>query len=498
MRVTQTMVANDIIANLSNTYQTLATLSNELSSGKQLTQPSDSPAGVSYAIDLQASLDVNQQYQATSQTALGWLQSGGTALQQLQTVLSRARELAVQGANDTNTPTDRQAMGAEVNQLVQQAQQVGNTAFGSSYLFAGTLTQAAPFNALGGYSGNSGAKTLQIAVGFTMQVNTNPPAIFNGQQGVFNVVQQLAQHLNGTEAPLARQNTGTEQLAVGGTGFSGTPPESYLVKVTGVSAAGAVTGASYSTDGGATWTASVSSGSPFTLNNGLTASFTNGAVPPVAGDVFGFTAGSVGATGFAVQATPNVGNATLALTGNSTGSGTPNLAFRAATLDGSNNVVGIQLSTDGGVTWGATPLTAGNYSGTALAAGTATTFALGNGLTLTWNQSTVNAATVATNQDSYTYQPTSALLGNDLSALDGIMNTVSGLQAQIGAQQNTVQNTVTALQSQALQWQSIFAHTVNADYSALATQMASAQTLYQAALAVDAKSIEPSLVQFLK
>lgn len=95
--------------------------------------------------------------------------------------------------------------------------------------------------------------------------------------------------------------TGTEAMSLSGT-FSGTTGANYIVKVTALTA-GAVTGASYSNDGGNTWTASASATSPFTLSNGINASFTAGAV---VGDQFSFTANGTAATSFAVQGAPLV------------------------------------------------------------------------------------------------------------------------------------------------------------------------------------------------
>lgn len=94
---------------------------------------------------------------------------------------------------------------------------------------------------------------------------------------------------------------GTETMALSGT-FTGTIGSKYIVKVTALTA-GAVTGASYSNDGGNTWTASVSATSPFTLSNGVNASFTAGAV---VGDQFSFTANGTVAASFVSQGAPLV------------------------------------------------------------------------------------------------------------------------------------------------------------------------------------------------
>ncbi len=516
MRVIQQMVTNDIVTDLSLTYQSISTLSDQLATGKQLNRPSDNPGAVSYAIDLQASVDLNAQYQSTSNTAMGFLQSGSSALGQVVSVIQRARQLAVQGTSDTYAPSDRTAMATEIQQLGQQVQQIGNTMFGSSYIFSGTMTQTTPFNTNGGFSGNNGAKNMEIAPSFNMQVNVTANQMFTGSNGVFETLRQLARHLNETGNPIPVQNQGSATLAV--SGINAGASQGYLVQVTGVNASGGVTSAQYSNDG-VTWSpATLAAGSTannFTLGaSGMAMQFTPGAVtsnaqtPPTVGDRYSFSAvAGANASGFAIQASPNVGNESLSFVGNYTGSGTPNLQVRASQLDSNNNVVGVQISSDNGTTWSTSiPTTTGGFSPpatpTAGGALTPTQFTLGNGLTLTWNQSTINANQVynagpPANADTFTYAPTTSDVSNDITALDSLYNTVSGIQAQLGAKEKTIQDNISQMQSQSIQLQSVLTTTVNVDYPTVATQMASAQTLYTAALSVDAKSIQKSLVDFL-
>ncbi len=507
MRVTQNTLANDIVANLNSTYANIATLSNELSSGKQLQKPSDNPSGVAYAIDLQASLDQNQQQQTTSQNAQNWLQSNETALQGLSNVLSSARQLAVQGANDTNATTDRAALATSIGQLIQQTQQISNSTYAGNYIFAGTMTQTQPFNALGGYSGNTSPKMMQIATGYSMQVNIDPTTAFSGANGVFNTLKNLMDHLNGTGSLAPATNVGTTVMSLGGSGYTlGGTPTNYQVQVTAVTA-GSITGAKFSTDGGVTWTAAAGGPPAFTLSNGLTANFTNAAVTAAVGDQFNFTAVGTG-TNFAITPTTNVGNEQATVTGNYNGSGAqPAFQARAAQLDSNNNVVAVQLSYDNGATW-STPLatTTGGYNPPAATvagpANTPTTFDLGNGLQLNWTQSTINAANVATagppaNYDTLSYIPTSTAISNDIGAIDTISATVTNLDSEFGAKDKAVQDNITQLTSQSTLMQQMLSQTEDADYTKLSTELASANTIFQAALAVDARSIEPSLVTFL-
>jgi len=512
MRVTQMTIANDMIANLGITYQTLDTIGNQLATGKRIRTPSDDPSGTSYTLDIQDSLSLNRQYQNSAQSGKGWLESSAAALNQLVTITTRARTLAVQAANDTNTASDRTSIANEIQQIMQQVVQIGNQTYAGSSLFAGTAVTAPPFNVNGGYSGNQGAILHQIAPTQALRVNTDPTTIFTGTNGLYNSLSQLRTHLTSTGNPVVPPNPGTETAALSGT-YTGPTAAQYLIKVSATSIVNSITyvsAANYSTDGGTTWTAAgPATGTAPALSfpigaTGISIGLTNGAVSPAVGDQFAFTTGVTGslASNFAVTNGTNVGNETTTIAGNYTGSGNQQFQARASLLDANNNVVGVQTSNDNGVTWSATNL-ATNYAVTppavpvALPAGTATTFAI-SGLTLTWNQSTVNASTVATNNDSVSFTPTAQLLNNDLAKLDINVSSISGQQAINGANQNGIDTTTTQLMGQSSTLTKSLSQVYDVDFTTASTQMALAETLYKSALAVDAKSIQQSLVDFLR
>lgn len=134
--------------------------------------------------------------------------------------------------------------------------------------------------------------TAQPNGSVTVQIATQVPGTTNPQiarPSAAPLVSGIATNLLSATAlavpTYASTATGTEAMTTGGV-YTGASNLQYIVKVTGATA-GAVTGVSYSTDGGQTFTASASGGSPFTLSNGLTTSFTTGAV---VGDQFSFFA----------------------------------------------------------------------------------------------------------------------------------------------------------------------------------------------------------------
>ena len=183
MRVTGQMIAQTALRNINANINRLEKLQDQITSGRRINRASDDPVAVSQALVYKTSLAETTQYRANIDEAIGWLNATDTALGSATSLLSRARELAVQGANDTLAAQQREAIANEVDQLLQQAVQVGNSAFGSRYIFAGTKTTAPPFaDAPGGpvYNGDGGGISRQIGASAFATINAPGDTVFNG------------------------------------------------------------------------------------------------------------------------------------------------------------------------------------------------------------------------------------------------------------------------------------------------------------------------------
>src|SRR5699024_7466920 len=76
-----------------------------------------------------------------AQDGISLIQTAEGALQETHSILQRARELAVQSANDTNiTENDRQAMQEELNALLEEIDQIADrTEFNTQKLIDGSF-----------------------------------------------------------------------------------------------------------------------------------------------------------------------------------------------------------------------------------------------------------------------------------------------------------------------------------------------------------------------
>lgn len=141
MRVTQSMLSNNMLRNLNTSYGKMSKLQDQLNSGKKVTRPSDDPVvaikGMSYRTDI----DKIKQFTRNMGETNNWLDTTDSTLGEAGDALNRVKELIVQAANDTNTADEREKIKAEIDQIRAQLQDLANTQVGSKYLFSGTNTQ---------------------------------------------------------------------------------------------------------------------------------------------------------------------------------------------------------------------------------------------------------------------------------------------------------------------------------------------------------------------
>jgi flagellar hook-associated protein 3 FlgL len=180
MRITSTMIAQTALNNIEGNMNRIDKLEAEISSGTQLTKPSDDPIGTARALSFQEGIDQSTQYLTNIDQASGWLNATDSALSAVTDAIQRARELAVQAANGTLSNTDRQAIQTEVAQLQAQVLGQAQAKDGALYLFAGTRSDqpgflsANPSTTAGAYQGNHGQIQRQVAPGQTIAVNLDP------------------------------------------------------------------------------------------------------------------------------------------------------------------------------------------------------------------------------------------------------------------------------------------------------------------------------------
>ncbi|QBI18932.1 flagellar hook-associated protein 3 [Egibacter rhizosphaerae] len=136
MRVTSEMVVNQSVQRLSNRISEYEQVQSRLATGKDVQKPSDDPARANRGLSLRASEKSRVQEARNAEDAMSWLNVTDSQLQNTMDKVQRARELTVQGANQSGQQS-RDAIAAEIESLRDELVEIGNEKLRGKHLFGG-------------------------------------------------------------------------------------------------------------------------------------------------------------------------------------------------------------------------------------------------------------------------------------------------------------------------------------------------------------------------
>ena len=137
----------------------------KLSSGYRINRAGDDAAGLSISEKMRAQIRGLQMASKNAQDGISLIQTAEGALDEVHSILQRMRELAVQAANDTNVQVDREALQAEVDQLLEEIDRIAdNTEFNTQKLLDGTLTSGGSVEKLVFHIGANKGQKMEIQI----------------------------------------------------------------------------------------------------------------------------------------------------------------------------------------------------------------------------------------------------------------------------------------------------------------------------------------------
>lgn len=146
MRIASSTVSDNIVRQIQNLGTQQAKLQSQVATGQRITNPEDDPAAVSRVINLESERRALEQFSRNAERALEVSHASFSGLQQIKKLSDRATEIGTLGAGAVSADS-LNAYAAEINQLIEQAVQLGNTRFRNDYIYAGTAVDAPPFTA---------------------------------------------------------------------------------------------------------------------------------------------------------------------------------------------------------------------------------------------------------------------------------------------------------------------------------------------------------------
>ncbi|MDR5835199.1 flagellar hook-associated protein FlgL [Caballeronia sp. LZ034LL] len=184
MRISSSQYFNMNVASMSDQQSTLASMYQQISSGKRILTASDDPLGAAQAVQLTLKSGALAQYSTNQTTALSSLQQEDSTLGTVSTVLQSIQTKIVQAGDGSLTDADRTSVATAIQGLRDQLFGLANTTDSNgNYIFSGLKGSTAPFtnNSSGvgtTYSGDFGQRSVQISEGRSISVGDTGVSIF--------------------------------------------------------------------------------------------------------------------------------------------------------------------------------------------------------------------------------------------------------------------------------------------------------------------------------
>jgi flagellar hook-associated protein 3 FlgL len=211
VRVTNQMMVKDMLTSTNTLRSRMLNLQQQVSSGLRITKNSEDPTAGGEVMRTQSRFQALDQWEKNLGDAKTWTRETESALADMTDLISRARELAVQGGNLTTlSAQDRGAMAIETESLLKDLLSIINRQQSDGALFGGFETAGDPFDmdmttGVVAYSGDAGEIQREVGPGVTMTVNLHGNSFgdWSAPDNMLTAVWQMAQDLKNPTSPSA-------------------------------------------------------------------------------------------------------------------------------------------------------------------------------------------------------------------------------------------------------------------------------------------------------
>ncbi|GLY03270.1 flagellar hook-associated protein FlgL [Actinoplanes sp. NBRC 101535] len=179
-RVTESSIRSHAMAGLQRSLTRTQIAQDQISSGKLLHRPSDSPTGTVTALQLRSEVRANRKYSANADDAMGRLGTVQDTLQSSVELINKVRDLTVAAASaGGSNPEADKARAAEIKQIKGTLIQHANTQYLNRPVFGGHTPDAVAYSATGEYIGEAaGEVTRSIGPNAKVRVDTRGPEVY--------------------------------------------------------------------------------------------------------------------------------------------------------------------------------------------------------------------------------------------------------------------------------------------------------------------------------
>ncbi len=223
MRVASKYVYDTVIFNLGNNTDGLSKANEVVSTAKRINALSDDPVGLTQALNIKSTLDGIKQLGRNINMGKSWLTASESAVTLVQNLIADTKVLCVQMATATTTEAARSAAAGTIQNTLDEIVSLSNTEVNGRYIFAGSKTDAAPFNQSGTYSGDSNVFTIKIGKDSTIAVGSDGSAVFQpsgagASDDIFNTLTNLksaleSDDISGIQTAMGKLSSHLDQLS---------------------------------------------------------------------------------------------------------------------------------------------------------------------------------------------------------------------------------------------------------------------------------------------
>ncbi|MGE3166162.1 MAG: flagellar hook-associated protein FlgL [Planctomycetota bacterium] len=182
-RVTDSLLSQQSLRSIQGTLRSIAEEDRRISSGQKYAVLSDNPLATRRLVTWQRWVERNEKYESNISFGSSRLSASESALDELSSLIERAREIALGQINASATPETRRNSAVEIDALVREAVLLGNRQFGDRFLFGGSRADGAPFSRVGSYvsyAGDDSESVSEIAPGMLFETSVSGVRAFGG------------------------------------------------------------------------------------------------------------------------------------------------------------------------------------------------------------------------------------------------------------------------------------------------------------------------------
>ena len=207
MRVTHKSITYKAIVNMQRSLRQVEGKTDEISTGRKISLPSDDPSQATRALKYQRKIAQSQQYSRNMDTVVDRLNQTESALGEINASVVQIKEISLALKDPSITAEEANNAFEQLSQLEEQLVKLGNTKIGDQYIFGGSITTTRPFeNTASGifYRGNISEITVEMGDNISIATNIPGTTIFSmsgTDKGIFDSLDTLLEVAGGGDPP---------------------------------------------------------------------------------------------------------------------------------------------------------------------------------------------------------------------------------------------------------------------------------------------------------